>query len=177
MHRCMHACACVCVLCQHDAAPATHVSRSKAARVPFRSPNPPICIPPYPLLLLPPPPSSFSTFDNTHTHTLFPHLLRLRLQLPHALPPISESSLSYITTPFSHKPPTPACAYTPAITETVCSTDVKLSALFFCSTPPSSPSLSGLGRLGYALITLLHPPLLPATMQQTGDSTGASRER
>lgn len=110
----------------------TSVTESSSAQLRSRFSNPtPFHIPPHPLLL-------FSLLPRLPPS----YLLLQRLQLPHALPPISESSLSYITTPSSHKPPASACACTPAITETVRSSDVKLSALFLSSSLPSSLSLS-----------------------------------
>lgn len=111
------------------------------------------------LLLLPPHPTPDSLYSSSSSppssFDLLPYLsplLRLHLIL---LSLLCMTPLYPTVPPFSsHKSPTLARAIcTPAITETVCSTDVKLSGLFPSSSLPSS-LLCGPGRLGYALITL-----------------------
>lgn len=98
--------------------------------------------------------TSISSLISLHLCSI--DLLRRPCRISPCSPPISDSSLSYITTHFpSHKPPNAARAIcTPAITEKVCSTDVKLSSLFLASSLLPSLSLPGPGRLRYALITL-----------------------
>lgn len=68
----------------------------------------------------------------------------------------------------------PALICSPAITEMVHPSDVKLSA-FYLSTFLPFPfpcCLQAWVRPNYTM----HPPLLPATMQQSADSTGVLRE-
>ncbi len=113
--------------------------------------QPPICIPPHPLPLLDLLPRLSPLWMTC------PHLLLQRVQLTPALPPISDSSPSYVTPslPPTSLQPRPA-PYARQQLQRRCALLMSNCQPSFYPLPPSflpSP-LSGPGRLGYALITL-----------------------